>query len=128
VAVEPVTLSYAESHLFEALNSHRASLGLPPVELVDELVCAARVHSRDLGAVGMCEHVGSDGSTPESRVAGCGGLDWDGEIISCGHRTPERAIAAWMRSSSHRDVLVEPSLRRVGVAMQDNYWVAVFSP
>lgn len=124
---QAVRLSSDEQGLIEAVNVKRGELGLAPVTLRGDLVCAARAHSLDLVVSGDCSHDGSDGSTPDSRVAACDGLDWDGEIVACGQRTPTSAVAAWMRSSTHRDVIVDPDLRTIGVAMRDNYWTAVFS-
>jgi len=123
----PVHLSDAEQGLVEAVNRQRADLGLPLVAIRHDLVCAARAHSEDLVVSGDCTHDGSGGSTPESRVAACQGPDWDGEIVACGQRSPSSAVAAWMKSATHRDVIVDPDLRTVGVAMRDNYWTAVFS-
>ncbi|RMH40355.1 MAG: CAP domain-containing protein [Deltaproteobacteria bacterium] len=119
-------LSSEERALFDTINAERVARGLAAVELRDDLVCAAARHSMDIGTTGECTHTGSDGSSPTDRVAACGGPGWSGEIVACGQSTPRAAVDAWIGSPGHNMILFDPGQRRVGVAMHNHFWTAIF--
>ncbi len=122
----PTGLSDLEFALFEEINLQREMRGLSRVSLRDDLNCAVRRHSDDVGSVGECSHTGTDGSTPGSRVTDCGGPGWTGEIIACGQGTPESAVQAWINSPGHNEIMFTPTQVHIGVAMHNNYWTAIF--
>lgn len=109
------------------MNDVRQNMSLPLLEPLDHLMCAARRHADDVGPKNLCSHTGSDGSDPGDRAAACGG-GWSGEIIACGQATAADAVQAWLGSPGHRAVLTDPNNRHVGVAMNNHYWVGIFSP
>lgn len=124
---DPATgLSAEEQALLDAINAERAERGIPAVTLRDDLVCAAARHSLDIGERRACTHTGSDGSEPGDRVRDCGGPGWSGEIVACGYGTPAGAVGGWLSSPGHRQIMLDGGLRRVGVAMHENYWTAIF--
>jgi uncharacterized protein YkwD len=120
------SLSEPERELFDLINDERTARGLQPVVLRDDLVCAARRHSDDVGPARSCSHTGTDGSSPTQRVDACGGGGWTGEIIACGQGTPRAAVDAWLSSPGHNAIMLGASKREIGVAMTANYWTAIF--
>ena len=93
------------------------------VVLNAKLACAAQGHAADIGPRASCGHAGSDGSSPFTRMAGCGySFSRAGEIIACGQTGAEAAVAAWMSDAPHRDIVLGP-YTEVGIAMVDLYWV-----
>lgn len=56
----------------EALNSYRAQNGLPNFTVNTLLVRAAQAHANDMACNNIFTHTGSDGSTPQTRVAAQG--------------------------------------------------------
>lgn len=69
-----VTCAYTVSavntgDVLTAINSYRASNGLPSYTLNPLLTKAAQAHSADMACNNLFTHAGSDGSTPTSRVA-----------------------------------------------------------
>ncbi len=120
-------LTDTEIELFETINAERVAMGLPAVELRDDLNCAARVHSDDIGVRRACTHTGADGSSPGDRVAACpNGAGWSGEIVACGQGTPRAAVDGWIGSPGHNAIMFDPNQRRIGVAMHENFWTAIF--
>lgn len=119
-------LSPDELTLVETINAERAARGRSPVTLRSDLNCAAQVHSDDIGDTRTCSHDGSDGSSPSSRVSGCGGAGWSGEIIACGQPTPRAAVDAWLSSDGHREIMLNSTQKTVGVAVHNNFWTAIF--
>ena len=55
-----------------ALNAYRSQNGLPAYKVNSSLARAAQAHSNDMACNNLFVHTGSDGSTPESRVAATG--------------------------------------------------------
>jgi len=55
-----------------AINAYRAKNGLPDYVVNTSLVRAAQAHANDMACNNLFVHTGSDGSTPESRVAATG--------------------------------------------------------
>lgn len=55
-----------------AINAYRAQNGLPPFTVNAQLTQAAQAHAEDMACNNLFVHTGSNGSTPESRVAAAG--------------------------------------------------------
>jgi uncharacterized protein YkwD/predicted small lipoprotein YifL len=58
--------------VINAINAYRAQNGLPNYTVNTLLVRAAQRHANDIACNNLFVHTGSDGSTPESRVAATG--------------------------------------------------------
>ncbi len=115
--------------LFDIINEERAAEGVYPVELREDLVCAAQAHSEDDGAAIACEHEGSDGSDFPDRIVGCGGelTAAHFETIACGPGTPRGAVDLWLQSDDgHREAMLGAARRHVGVGVTDTFWVATY--
>jgi len=119
-------LSPEEKGVLDEINEERTSRGLTAVVIADDLECAARVHSKDIGEHEACSHDDSDGSGPGERVEACDGSGWSGEIVACGQTTPREAVNGWLGSPGHKRIMLDPDQKKVGIAMHNNYWTAVF--
>lgn len=109
------------------INRERAERGLTTVEPVDRLADAAREHAHDMVQRQYFSHVTPEGETPASRLwaAGYVGPRWHwhvGEVLAWGRgrlASPAATVDAWMRSRSHRQVLLQRDFRQVGVGVAD---------
>jgi uncharacterized protein YkwD len=63
-------------------------------------------------------HTGIGGSSPALRISSAG-FRWGayGEAISTGFTTPGRAVASWLRSLVHCQILLSPEYRYIGVGV-----------
>lgn len=63
-------------------------------------------------------HGGTTGSNPGARISAAG-FDWGayGEAISTGFSTPWNAVAGWLASTEHCQILLSPSYRFVGIGV-----------
>ncbi len=111
--------------LLTVMNQYRANAGMKPLTIDIGLNCAAQGHSIDIGSSKRCSHSGSDGSTPWDRAERCN-TSAQGEIIACGQRTEEQAVQAWYQSTGHRNIMLNSRFERVGMAMHNYYWTAIF--
>ena len=106
------------------LSKVRVSRGLQPLRRSRALEAAAAAHGGDMVAKRYYSHVSRDGSTPADRIGGGGYLrgarSWAvGEVMAFAQSslTPSRVVRAWLRSSSHRGVILTAAFRHVGAAI-----------
>ncbi len=84
------------------------------------LTSAAQRHANDMLTNGVNGHIGSDGSSPQARIADAGyRTGYTGEIVYWGTgsaATPGAALDAWMGSPPHRAIILNCALTTVGFA------------
>jgi uncharacterized protein YkwD len=110
---------------FRALNAARARHGAPPLVLDERLDRAARRHSREMVLRRYFAHESPGGGRFSARIAATGwmrrrGRWYVGETLAWGRGTsaqPAAVVAAWLRSPSHRRVVLSPRYRRVGIGI-----------
>jgi uncharacterized protein YkwD len=89
----------------------------PALSFNENLRCAARKHSKDMGTKNFFSHTGSNGSTFSQRITSAGYTAWRylGENISAGHTTPASVVNAWMASAGHCNNIMNPNYKHLGV-------------
>ena len=85
------------------------------------LTAAAQRHADDMLVNGVGGHIGSDGSSPHSRItdAGYTGAGYTGEIVYWGtgsNATPSVALDLWMQSPAHRAIILNCAFTAAGFA------------
>ena len=109
-----VTLTAIESAFVRAINETRRERGLAPLKVHHDLVRAARFHSTDMIDRGYFEHgVVAQRLTRFGIKTGTVGenLGWRSSRRSA----VSTLVEMWLRSPSHRAVLLRPQFRSVGV-------------
>ncbi len=107
------------------LNAERRKHGLPALRLDARLSEAARGHSRDMVRRRYFSHTTPDGLGFAERIGRTGYMratrSWlVGENIAWGWRhrgTAARVVRAWMQSPPHREEILRPSFRDVGIGV-----------
>ncbi len=109
--------SPAAQEVARRINQLRAQAGLPPLTLHPLLSQAAAAHIQDMLASGRYGHLGSDGSRVGQRIARTGYLldGWAGEIWAA-YRTLDETFRFWMADPPHRQSILNPHYREMGVA------------
>jgi uncharacterized protein YkwD len=112
----PPTSRAFELELLALINSERDSAGLLALVEHPALTQAARRHAIDMARHDLNSHIGSDGSTPQARMAeqGYDGIPWT-EAIVLGRSSPSDTLASWMQSPGHRDIVLDRTATEVGV-------------
>ena len=85
------------------------------------LTVAAQRHADDMLTTGVDGHTGSDGSSPQARIADAGYTQtgYTGEIVYWGTgsaATPTAALDLWMKSPSHRAIILNCAFTAGGFA------------
>lgn len=103
----------AERSLLSVMNEARTAHKLKPLKIDSALQRAARAHSRDMLLRGYFDHgqfltrlqnFGVRGRVVGENIAFYGGYQWARKVVTL-----------WLRSPAHRDNLLHPGFRRVGV-------------
>ncbi|MCP4428900.1 MAG: hypothetical protein GY803_30825 [Chloroflexi bacterium] len=122
-----------ELEVIRLTNIERTSRGLYPLKRNLDLIDAARLHNQDMIDNNFTDHIGSDDSTPAERACRAGytpygwGDCYVGENIAWGYTTPSSVVQGWMNSQGHKDNILNPNYREIGVGHNvggtyGNYW------
>jgi uncharacterized protein YkwD len=113
-----------ESSIDCLINQERASYGLQPVAPNGDLRQAALSHSNEMVSQGYFEHTSPAGVTFMDRIESSGYMhkarSWVvGENLVWGtgpRSTPQALVTSWMNSPPHRENLLRPNFREIGIA------------
>ena len=116
-----------ESSITCLINEERTSRGLGAVQPNGDLRDAAISHSNEMVAQQYFEHTSPQGVTFIDRIEATGYMrgarSWIvGENLVWGTgplSTPQSLVTAWMNSPPHRENLLKPQFREIGVAAVD---------
>jgi len=115
----PNELVYNEQQTVYLTNLKRAAHGVPPLRWNRQLTEAARWFSWDSvenRPGDYCGHQDTNGQWPIDRAPLFGYYGFAGaENCFCGYVTPEYAVEGWYASGGHRDNMLNPDFREVGL-------------
>jgi uncharacterized protein YkwD len=122
--VSALSQAQMESSITCLVNDERTSNGLQPVTSNSDLRDAALSHSNEMINESYFEHTSPAGLTFIDRIESTGYMhgarSWTvGENLVWGTgplSTPQALVTAWMNSPPHRENLLRPSFRELGVA------------
>lgn len=113
-----------EREVVREINRVRASRGLQPLRSASGLTSAAVTHSRSMVLRGFFSHTSSDGTQFFDRVRrhypSRGWTSWSvGETLfaNTGATDAQTIVATWLRSSPHREIVLTPGWRDVGIGV-----------
>ena len=121
--VSGLSQSQMESSIGCLINGERTSYGLQPVTPNTDLRQAALSHSDEMIREGYFEHTSPAGLTFIDRIDDTGYMrgarSWEvGENLVWGTgplSTPLALVTAWMNSPPHRENLLRPAFREIGI-------------
>lgn len=103
--------------LLKRLNDIRATNGLPPLDLNDDLSRMAQAHSKFMAENGI-SHVGADGSSVRTRLTEAGyGAGHPTEVVYGGDVTVDDAWTFWTTEPAHLQTLLDPVNTVVGIGI-----------
>lgn len=118
--------------VLELVNLERSIEGLTPVLESPVLTKLAEDYACRMIDDGFFDHFDPTGAGPAERAAEKGYLFLAiGENLAAGQQTPAEVMDVWMRSPSHRAIILDPRWEEVGVAVRSGgtyaiYWVQEF--
>ena len=112
-------LNAAERAVIQRLNDTRAQHGLSALRPAWGLNRAADRHSRDMLARDFFDHPSSDGTPFDQRVRRYARAGIVGETLASlpdRHGGADTGVESWMNSADHRAIVLDPRLKRIGLA------------
>jgi uncharacterized protein YkwD len=127
-----------EAILLDLINDHRAANGKAALTRQGQLDAAADRHAQDEATHGFSDHTGSDGSSPEKRIADAGyAANPSGENIyyNSGDGSAATAFDWWKHSDGHNKNMLSTdyNFTQIGIARAQSestgywYWVTDFA-
>lgn len=114
-------------------NDERQKAGRPPLTSHPSLMQAAQSYAEVLASGDCFDHTCGPVPDLRDRVEQAGYTSWIalGENIAAGAKTPEAVMNVWMNSAGHRDNILNPNYKEIGVGVASGgrygmYWVQVF--
>lgn len=110
-------------------NTYRAKNGLPALIWDEDFAAVAQMHCDDMQARGYFDHNTPEGKTPFQRMNDYGIIYMSaGENIAVGYPTPEAVMEGWIASDSHRQNILNPTFKYMGVGYnkEGRYWAQEF--
>jgi len=105
----------------DLINEMRQSHGLNPLAPSGRLQSAAQLHADDMAEHDFVSHTGSDGVDAIERILRYYPFNsWLGETIGAGFKSGAAVVAGWERSEPHREALMLPDFRAIGLGMAVN--------
>lgn len=108
-----------EAEILRLVNKERAAAGLSPLRRSATLASAAMIRTKEIKI--LFSHTrpnGTDCFTVSDEAYG--------ENLAFGFSTAQKAMAAWMKSEGHRENILRPQFKTLGVGQQNGYWVQLF--
>jgi uncharacterized protein YkwD len=124
VQVTALAQSAMETSIGCLINEERVAHGVTPVQPNAALRQAALGHSTEMVDLGYFEHTSPAGVTFVQRITDTGytrgarswevgeNLVWGTGVLS----TPQSLVTSWMNSPPHRENLLRPQFREIGIA------------
>lgn len=113
---------YAQNVIAQT-NTERIRQGLPALRMDSELMSAARIRAEEISR--KFSHTRPNGKSGSSVSVAA-----RNENIARGHGSPDRVMAAWLTSDSHRRNLLARGYGSIGVACLEvngiTHWVQLF--
>lgn len=119
--------------VLQLLNLERAQRSLAPVVHDDRLEAVAEEYACRMAEANFFGHRDPDtGDGPRERaMAGRYRYYAVGENLAAGPQSAPEVMKLWMESPSHRDIILDPTWREVGIGIRTapddtTYWVQEF--
>jgi len=123
---EAVERAY-ERQVFDLANSARVQRGLPALEWNEEAAAVARDHSRDMRQTNFFSHNSPNTGTMADRLKKAGiNYRAAGENIAFGQADAIHAHEGWMNSQGHRQNILNPEFKTLGVGVAGKYYTQNF--
>ena len=122
ILVSPSVLGFASNispeRVVELTNQKRAEKGLGPLTLNGKLNEAAQRKAGDMFAFNYWAHISPSGRSPWSFFQEVGyRYLYAGENLARDFMNSESVIEAWMNSPSHRDNVLNPNYKEIGLSV-----------
>ena len=135
----PPGLPTLRTKVLQLVNDIRNAAGLKPLRYNNTLEQSAQTYADRMAKEGFFGHVSPDGQILKQRLEASGYYNRSfsedchcikgysiGENLARGQKTPEQAVADWMKSASHKAAILNPDYTDTGIGVAAGIWVEHF--
>lgn len=117
-----VSFTTLQTQVVSLSNKERVKAGCKALRVNDQLLWAARGHSKYMAKTGTLTHTGAGKSTFITRAKAAGYTAPRSENVAFGYRTAAEVVNGWMKSPGHRRNLLDCGAKTfaVGVVYASN--------
>ncbi|MBE6623154.1 MAG: hypothetical protein E7621_03095 [Ruminococcaceae bacterium] len=119
-----------EQQVIDLVNKYRAQNGLSSLSYDKGAACAASIRAKETET--SFSHTRPDGSRCFTALDECGvSYSGAGENIAMGQTSAESVMTDWMNSEGHRENILNPNFKKIGVGVHKGsdgrlYWAQMF--
>ena len=119
-----------EQQVIDLVNKYRAQNGLSALSYDKGAACAASIRAKETEQ--SFSHTRPDGSRCFTALDECGAsYSGAGENIAMGQSSAEAVMTDWMNSQGHRENILNPNFKKIGVGVHKGsdgrlYWAQMF--
>ncbi|MDV7186959.1 CAP domain-containing protein [Lutibacter sp. TH_r2] len=127
--VETVTYTSLESDVLDLVNSHRTSMGLNELQILNLISSVAEDHTKYMIENGQISH--DNFSERANILMQNANAKSVGENVAFGYTTAEDVFNGWLNSESHRAAIEKSSFTHMGISTEcnsngKNYYTNIF--
>lgn len=113
-----ISSSVDQKQLIQLTNAERAKYNLPPLTENSALDNAAAAKAQNMFVEDYWAHYSPSGKDPWGFITGTGyKFSYAGENLARNFYTSTEVVNAWMASSSHKENIVNPKYKEIGIAV-----------
>lgn len=110
--------SLTAQRIIALTNEARARVGIPPVQEHDLLRASAAMKAEEMGRLGYFAHTSPKGESPWEWFKRANYVyTYAGENLAMDFSDAEEVVQAWMESLKHRENILNPKYRDIGIAV-----------
>jgi hypothetical protein len=114
------TSNISASRIIELTNQERAKSGLSPLAENSQLSQAAAAKASNMFEENYWAHFSPSGKDPWGFILGAGyRFTVAGENLAKNFTNSEDVVVAWMNSTSHKENIMNPKYKDIGIAVED---------
>ena len=117
---------YAQEEVIRLVNDARIKYGLKPLEIDQDLMELAEFKSTDMYENEYFSHISPKYGKIFKYITDNLGYSYTGENIARYGMNPEEVTNGWLASPSHRENILDPNFKYIGVAVRGTKWTQIF--
>ena len=112
--------------MIRLVNIEREAVGAEPLAISNSAMMAARFKAQSMVHLGYFNHTSPVYGSFHIIGRDVFNVSIGGENLASGQRTPQEVVTSWMSSPGHRENMLMPGFREIGVGFYENRWVQKF--
>ena len=116
-----------EEEVVRLVNEERAKYGLHPLEIDETLMKLSKEKSKDMANNNYFSHTSPTYGSPFDMIKNSGiTYNFAGENIASMGMSSQGVVNGWLNSKGHRENILNPNYKYIGVGVYNSKWTQIF--